>query len=138
MRNTPLLELFYSKLHLIAPVITKASTAREGLMTSLSKPISSYLRNDAVDLNSPKSFGCLHHTFLPVLDCWATLLHITHVFQPPLQGNCLSVRTDMSPTDERFAHPGSNELGVKVCTDFSSTHDAKRGERRIWYIQITP
>ena len=106
-------------------------------MTSLSKPISSYLHNDSVDLNPPKSFGCLHHTFLPALDCWAILLHITHVFQPPLQGNCLPVRTDISPTDGHFARPGSTELGVQVCTDFSSTHSAKRGERRICYLQIT-
>jgi len=97
-------------------------------MTSRSKPISSYLHNDSVDLNSPKSFGCLHHTFLPALDCWATLLHVTHVFQAPLQGNCLSVRTDISPMDGHFAHPGSPELGVKVCTDFISTHSAKKEE----------
>lgn len=138
IRNAPLLGLFYSKPHLIAPVIAKVPAAGVGLMTSLSKSISFYLHNDSVDLNSPKSFGCLHHAFLPAPDCWAALPLITHGFQPQTQGNCLSVRTDISPTGGHFAHPGSTEVGVKVCTDFSSAHSAKSGERRMWYSQITP
>lgn len=51
-------------------------------MTSFSKPINSYLHNDPVDLNSPKSFGCLHHTFPPARDFWAAQLLVTHVSSP--------------------------------------------------------
>lgn len=48
-----------------------------GLMTSLSGPISCYLHNDSLDLNSPQSFGSLHHPFLPALLCHNLLLSST-------------------------------------------------------------
>lgn len=97
-------------------------------MTSLSKPINFYLHNDSVDLNSPQSFGRLHHTFLPALDCWATLLHITHIFQPPLRGNRLSARTDTSPMDGHFAPPGSTTL-VSWCALTSAVLTLPKEER---------
>lgn len=57
----------------MAPVISEGV----GVMTSLSGPISCYLHNDSADLNSPQSFGSLHHPFLPALLCHNLLLSST-------------------------------------------------------------
>lgn len=62
------------------PVISKGVR----LMTSLSRPISRYLHNDSIDLNSPQSFGCLHHPFLPALLRCDLLLPSTPRHQPGL------------------------------------------------------
>lgn len=94
-------------------------------MTSLSRPISRYLHNDSIDLNSPQSFGSLHHPFLPALLCYNLLLSSSPRHQPGLSA-VLCKEIFISNT----------RPGVKVCPDFLQSPE--KGGERFWHIQITP